>query len=40
MSVMYHPQVGHVELSYTKLPIPDTGRQTLSIYDAAAGRPQ
>ncbi len=38
-SVMHHPQVGRLELSYTKLPIPDTDRQTLSIYHAAAGSP-
>ena len=36
-SVMHHPQVGRLELSYTKLPIPDTDRQTLSIYHAAPG---
>ena len=34
-SVMHHPQVGGLELSYTKLPIPDSDRQTLSIYHAA-----
>jgi transcriptional regulator with XRE-family HTH domain len=38
-SVMHHPQVGRLELSYTKLPIPDTDRQTLSIYHAAPGSP-
>ncbi len=38
-SVMHHPQVGHLELSYTKLPIPDTDRQTLSIYHAAPNSP-
>ena len=37
--VMDHPQVGRLELSYTKLPIPDTDRQTLSIYHAAPGSP-
>ncbi len=37
-SVMHHPQVGRLELFYTKLPIPDTDRQTLSIYHAAPGR--
>ena len=35
-TVMHHPQVGRLELSYTKFPIPDTDRQTLSIYHAAA----
>ena len=39
MPVMHHPQVGRLELSYTKLPIPDTDRQTLSIYHAAPGSP-
>lgn len=34
-----HPQVGRLELTYTKLPIPDTDRQTLSIYHAAPGSP-
>lgn len=38
-SVMNHPQVGRLELCYTKLPIPDTDRQTLSIYHAAPGSP-
>ncbi len=38
-TVMNHPQVGLLELSYTKLPIPDTDRQTLSIYHAAPGSP-
>ena len=38
-SVMHHPQVGRLELFYTKLPIPDTDRQTLSIYHAAPGTP-
>jgi transcriptional regulator with XRE-family HTH domain len=36
-TVMLHPQVGRLELSYTKFPIPDTDRQTLSIYHAAPG---
>jgi hypothetical protein len=36
-NVMHHPQVGRLELSYTKFPIPDTDRQTLSIYHAAPG---
>jgi transcriptional regulator with XRE-family HTH domain len=36
-SVLQHPQVGRLELSYTKFPIPDTDRQTLSIYHAAPG---
>jgi transcriptional regulator with XRE-family HTH domain len=30
-----HPLVGPLELSYEKLPIPDTDRQTLSVYHAA-----
>ncbi len=38
-SVMHHPQVGRLELFYTKLPIPGTDRQTLSIYHAAPGTP-
>jgi transcriptional regulator with XRE-family HTH domain len=38
-TVMQHPQVGRLELSYAKLPIPDTDRQTLSIYHAAPGSP-
>ena len=38
-STIDHPQVGRLELTYTKLPIPDTYRQTLSIYHAAAGSP-
>lgn len=38
-SVMHHPQVGRLELSYTKLPIPDTDRQTLSMYHAAPDSP-
>jgi hypothetical protein len=28
-----------VDLSYTKFPIPDTGRQTLCIYHPAPGSP-
>jgi len=32
-----HPLVGPLELSYEKLPIPDTDRQTLGLYHAAAG---
>jgi transcriptional regulator with XRE-family HTH domain len=38
-SVMHHPQVGRLELFYTKLPIPDTDRQTLSIYHAEPNSP-
>lgn len=38
-TIMQHPQVGRLELSYTKFPIPDTDRQTLSIYHAAPGSP-
>ena len=34
-----HPQVGPLELSYEKLPIPDTDRQTVAIYHAAPGSP-
>jgi transcriptional regulator with XRE-family HTH domain len=34
-----HPQIGPLELSYEKLPIPDTNRQTLVIYHAAPGSP-
>jgi len=36
-TTIHHPQVGRLELSYTKFPIPDTDRQTLSIYHAAPG---
>ena len=36
-TIIHHPQVGRLELSYTKFPIPDTDRQTLSIYHAAPG---
>jgi len=36
-TVLHHPQVGRLELSYTKFPIPDTDRQTLSVYHAAPG---
>jgi transcriptional regulator with XRE-family HTH domain len=32
-----HPFVGPLELSYEKLPIPDTDRQTLVVYHAASG---
>jgi transcriptional regulator with XRE-family HTH domain len=32
-----HPLVGPLELSYERLPIPDTDRQTLAVYHAAAG---
>ena len=32
-----HPLVGPLELSYERLPIPDTDRQTLGIYHAAPG---
>jgi transcriptional regulator with XRE-family HTH domain len=32
-----HPVVGPLELSYEKLPLPDTDRQTLSVYHAAPG---
>jgi transcriptional regulator with XRE-family HTH domain len=32
-----HPLVGPLQLSYEKLPIPDTDRQTLSVYHAAPG---
>lgn len=32
-----HPQVGPLELSYEKLPIPDTDRQTLAVYHAEPG---
>src|SRR5947209_1271267 len=38
-TVVHHPPLGRVELSYAKLPIPDTDRQTLSIYHAAPGTP-
>ena len=38
-TLMNHPQVGRLELSYTKFPIPDTDRQTLAIYHAAPGSP-
>jgi transcriptional regulator with XRE-family HTH domain len=34
-----HPQVGPLELSYQKLPIPDTNCQTLVIYHAEPGTP-
>lgn len=32
-----HPQVGALELSFEKLPIPDTDRQTLVLYHAERG---
>jgi hypothetical protein len=32
-----HPVVGPLELSYEKLPIPDTDRQALGVYHAAPG---
>lgn len=32
-----HPQVGRLELSFEKLPIPDTDRQTLAVYHAEPG---
>jgi hypothetical protein len=35
-----HPLVGPLELSYEKLPIPDTDRQTLAVYHAAPGSAQ
>jgi transcriptional regulator with XRE-family HTH domain len=34
-----HPLVGPLELSYEKLPIPDTDRQTLVVYHAQPGSP-
>jgi transcriptional regulator with XRE-family HTH domain len=34
-----HPLVGPLELSYEKLPIPDTDRQSLVVYHAAPGSP-
>jgi transcriptional regulator with XRE-family HTH domain len=34
-----HPQVGPLELSYEKLPIPDADRQTLAVYHAEPGSP-
>ena len=36
-SLLDHPQVGPLELSYEKLPIPDTNCQTLVIYHAEPG---
>ena len=36
-SLLDHPQVGPLELSYEKLTIPDTNCQTLVIYHAEAG---
>jgi transcriptional regulator with XRE-family HTH domain len=38
-SLLDHPQVGPLELSYEKLPIPDTNCQTLVIYHAQPGTP-
>ncbi len=38
-SLLDHPQVGPLELSYEKLPIPDTNCQTLVIYHAEPGSP-
>src|ERR1700716_2715675 len=38
-SLLDHPQVGSLELSYEKLPIPDTNCQTLVIYHAEPGTP-
>jgi hypothetical protein len=38
-SLLDHPQVGPLELSYEKLPIPDSGCQTLVIYHAEPGTP-
>ena len=38
-TIMLHPQVGRLELSYTKFPIPETDRQTLSVYHAAPRSP-
>jgi hypothetical protein len=34
-----HPQIGPIELSYQKLPIPDTYDQTLVLYHAESGSP-
>jgi transcriptional regulator with XRE-family HTH domain len=34
-----HPLVGPLALSYERMPIPDTDRQTLGIYHAAPGSP-
>jgi transcriptional regulator with XRE-family HTH domain len=38
-TVILHPQVGRLELAYTKFPIPETDRQTLAVYHAAPGSP-
>jgi transcriptional regulator with XRE-family HTH domain len=38
-SVLQHPQVGPLELSYEKLPIPDTNCLTLVIHHAEPGSP-
>jgi transcriptional regulator with XRE-family HTH domain len=37
MARIDHPLVGPLELSYERLPIPDTDRQTLAVYHAAPG---
>src|SRR5262249_2506118 len=34
-----HPQIGPIELSFQKLPIPDTDDQTLVLYHAEPGSP-
>jgi transcriptional regulator with XRE-family HTH domain len=34
---VHHPQIGVLELSYEKLPLPDTGCQTLVVYHAEPG---
>jgi transcriptional regulator with XRE-family HTH domain len=34
-----HPQIGPMELSFQKLPIPDTDHQTLTLYHAEPGSP-
>ncbi len=39
ISLLDHPQVGPLELSYEKLPIPDTNCQTLVIYHTEPGTP-
>jgi transcriptional regulator with XRE-family HTH domain len=38
-SELHHPQVGALKLSYEKLAIPDSDRQTLVVYHAAPGSP-
>ncbi len=40
ISLLDHPQVGPLELSYEKLPIPDTNCQTLVIYHTEPGTPR